>query len=215
MAQRNQLIMIAGDSRIRGMEFHLRKSLDNLRAFAIQIEVISVSGAGVRGVVEAVKTDSAAPRYDQIFLMAGVCDLMIRRSTKNLVPNFDTVDSLTTFMEESYREAQSDLLALSAKPVICDLLGIDIAAYNTRGRPFPYYQDIVNEGVPVVNSRINVINADIETMPRAPFFSSYVHKIRRGRMTHRYELALNDGLHFTEYFKQRVARSLARVILLN
>lgn len=210
-----QRIMITGDSRMHGIEHYLRAALDDLRAFSIQLECLVTPGGTVRGVVEATLSRCATNKYEQIYCLAGVCDLTLKRSVRNLVPRFDSLESMLTYMEESYRSAQHDLLRLTAKPIICELIGLDIGTYNTKGRPHEYYQDIINEGIPIINRKINAINVSIESLPRAPFSASYVHKERRGKMTHRYDLALTDGVHFTAYFKNRTAQGIARMIVQN
>lgn len=212
MSTANLLILVAGDSRIRGLDHHLRTALDDIRAFSIRIEYITIPGAGITELVKAIQVKHTAEKYDQLYLLAGVCDLMQKRSAKNLVPSFDTVESMAMFMCESFTHAQSELLKLSPRPVLCELVGLDIRTYNINGRPHGYYQQMINEGIPQINRHITGLNAGIETMPRSPFIAGYVHKKRKGRMTHRYDLALSDGLHYTVYFKQRVAQGLARMI---
>lgn len=215
MATVKQLVLVAGDSRLRDFDYHIRNALDDMRAFAIDVECLSVPGGGVGEVVRAVQTGTEADHYDQIYILAGVCDLMRKRSGRNLVPRFDTLEDMTEHMDGKYTTAQNELLKLTDKPVLCELIGMDVATYNVNGRPHPYYQDIINKAVPIINRRINELNVNIEAMPRGPFLATYVHKTRRGHMTHRYDLALNDGVHYTEYFKARVAQGLARVIVQN
>lgn len=208
MAHTGQIILLAGDSRLRGMDQHMRRALDEVRAYAMAVECIVVPGGEIAGVARAVRMRSQRAHYDRIFFFAGVCDMMIKRSARNLVPHFASVDDMVLYMGESYAAAQQVLLGLSDSPVMCEIVGLDIATYNVKGRTYPFYQDFVNEAVPIINRQLNALNASIETMPRAPYLASYIHKTRRGKLTHRYDLALNDGLHFTEYYKQRIARAL-------
>lgn len=215
MAAMNQLVLVAGDSRLRGFDYHIRSALDDMRAFTIDVECLSVPGGGVREVVRTVHTGSASDHYDQIYILAGVCDLMHKRSGRNLVPRFDALGDMISHMDGLYTAAQIDLLKMTEKPVLCELIGLDVATDNVNGRPHPYYQDIINAAVPIINRRVNGLNVNIEAIPRGPFLATYVHKTRRGHMTHRYDLVLNDGVHFTDYFKVRVAQAMARVIVQN
>lgn len=215
MDHRNQHILIAGDSRIRGLENYLRTALDDIGAYTLILESVVVPGAGVTRVVEATRARCQREEYEQIYLLAGVCDLMQRRAPRNLVPSFQTAAALNLYMEESYLHAQQELLQLTTRPVICEVIGMDVKTYNVNGQHYPNYQVVIDTSIPIINRRINIINAGLATAPRAPFTAGYVHKTRRGKLTHRYDLALRDGLHYTDYYKIRLARALARSIMRN
>jgi len=188
------------------------------------LDVIVTPGATIAGAVDkAIKKasrDMGKP-YDQVYLMAGVCDLMKKcyLNGKTWVEPREHVNEarlLNQYLSTAYTETQRQLLLITEKPIITDLVGMDAHEYNKKTRSYPSFQETINAQIPIINNVICELNS---TLPKgavwSPRFGSYIHKLRQGKLTHRYKSGLRYGIHYTSSYKGRIAKDLARVIEAN
>jgi len=215
-------ILVTGDSRLSGMEQLIWQTV--CTGSVVNLEVIVTPGVTIAGAVEqAIKKasrDMGNP-YDQIYLMAGVCDLTKKcyEQGKTWVePREHAIEagSLNQYFRKAYTEAQRKLQRITKKPVITDLVGMDVHEYNKGTRSYPTFQETINTQIPNINNIIHELN---ETLPTgavwSPRFGSYIHKLRQGKLTHRYKLGLRDGIHYTRSYKSRIAKDLTRAFEAN
>ena len=110
------------------------------------------------------------------------------------MPNFDNADDITNSLLAQYQAARLTLLTIAKDVVICETVGLSMAAYNTKGEPFWDEQREIDNAMPQVNKGIIAINNKDVFTPR---YGAHVHKVRHGRYGSRYGGTLRDGLHFT------------------
>lgn len=210
-------ILIIGDSRLRGLDSHLKIAISNhAEKPKLNITVLPMPGAGIKQVVNNVTTKYQSRMFDQVHLKAGVCDLMHKVSPHNLTPNFPNSESLMRWYLPTLAQAQTDLYSITRTPVLCELVGMDIAAYNRAGISHPKYQEIIDEAIPRVNAYIRHLNNTMKYgRIQAHLCAGYAHKVRGGKCSARYPLVLEDGIHYNKAYKTRVATGLLRAILKN
>lgn len=210
-------VLVAGDSRVRNLKELIEAELMRDRVGdTVEVEVVVTPGSGIRENTLRAMAAAGERQFDQIYLMAGVCDIMRRLGHGNLTPQFLDEEMLLLFMQEEYSRAQETLSRISSKPILCELVGLDIAKYNTNGQPHEWYQQLVNRAIPTINGYIRYLNKSLTHQATVgPSYGGYVHKMRTGKMYHRYSLVTTDGLHYRRDFQRRVARGIVKAIALN
>ena len=79
--------------------------------------------------------------------------------------------------------------------IICELTGQDINRYNKMTTYYEKHQDIINEGIPILNRTIYAMNHD-DNLP-TPFLQNSIHHKNSKREPHMMTkyTKLYDGLH--------------------
>ena len=94
-------------------------------------------------------------------------------------------------MFSKFEKARDKLQKMAHRPVICQLVDIDIYAYNKgSGNMQVESQNAINWGIPHLNRAIKSLNRDLECI--SPWIGSSMHAMIHHRY-HKY-LRLRDGL---------------------
>ena len=75
--------------------------------------------------------------------------------------------------------------------------------YNSTEYTFIQEQLALNDAIVSINHQITHLNESNNI--RSPLIQSYVHKWRHGRLGHRYEAKLANGLRYNYHFRGQVA----------
>ena len=200
-------VLLLADSRARGLTHRIHTELSKQGIHNVSFSILYYPGATiVQTVQRAMCKLKERPPYDLIYLSTGVNNLttMLRRHC--VVPNYSSTSALVRDLLGDYFWAKYALTPYTKKTIVCELIGMSLCIYNTEGEPFPDEQLIINEGMLVLNPLIQGLNTLDGLF--TPHIVQHTHKSRHGRMSHRYKGTLNDGLHYNETTKAKLARNL-------
>lgn len=210
-------ILIMGDSRIKHLDRVLMlEKEDDYEYEQFEFEIISKPGGGVMEVVNNSITHMRKQRYHQAMLMAGVCELSFKHGRRLYPCDYSHhTENLVDHMQTKYTEAYDKICVFTDCPVICDLVGMDLAMYNRKRYDDDYLQRVINESVPLINNWLHTFMKAKPTQACTPYYASYVYKRRNQRTSCRYNKATRDGLHFTDYYLQMIARQILEAVRKN
>ena len=207
-------VLLLADSRARGLTHRIQAELIAQGIINISFSILFYPGATITQTVQRafVKLTQRRP-YDLIYISTGVNNLTSLLRPHCVVPTFENATTLVSTLMGDYIWAKYALTPHANRIIICELIGMSIATYNTDGEAFPEEQTIINNGILSLNPLIRGLNAlqDLTT----PHFEQHVHKVRHGRFGHRYSGTLTDGIHYNDSTKDKFARNLVYTIVYN
>ena len=206
-------IAIVGDSRTKHFRSLLRNHHINPH---LDISVFTYSGTTVvRAVRRFLERDSTGSEY--VILLAGVNNLTkvewsYDRSRRTVSPVFDNIPALVDSLTDSYTEAKMLLAREGHQCIICELTGLDINRYNKMTTYYEKHQDVINEGIPILNRTIYAMNHD-DNLPTPFLQNSIHHKNTKGKPCRKAKYAkLYDGLHPDEKTAQVWLQQIIKAI---
>lgn len=208
-------ILLCGDSRMRTIEPKIVEELRLKSHQDFRVSTETYPGAGTSRIVDRILQKYNTEKFDQIYVMTGICDLTIKTGRRELTPQFRDKDSLLLFMTEEFRHAQETMLQITEMPVICELVGMDIEKYTGKNN-HTCYQGLMDACIPEINGFVHRLNEGLPKVNlRTPRYATYVHKLRKGKRTTRYAYGLYDGVHYTQTFACKVAAKVSDCIIAN
>ena len=157
-------------------------------------DVISISGAKIEKLNYYAESHFVHRQFDMIYFFAGVNNLSTKHKSGKISPTFQETANLVEVMFDKFVEAKRVLQRYCTKVVICQLVGLKFDKYN-NSNSFPNEQIVIDEGIPLLNHSINILNH--ETMVKSPYIMSTIHVIRKHKRSTKYGL-LPDGIHPSE-----------------
>ena len=182
--------------------------------FTVEMEVWYHPKATLSDLVKLAQNefDSDTPKFDFIYVFAGAHDL-VKYEGDFATGVFDNVGSMVNTMFEKFEDTRNKLRIFAHRPVICQLIGLDIYRYNERkGDMQIVAQNAINNGIIHLNRAINSLNKDMECV--GPWLGSSVHATIHHRTHHKY-LKLKDGFLPSTPTNKYWADLLAQSILKN
>ena len=131
-------------------------------------------------------------KYDMIILLGGVNHLTMLSKNKTVIPIFNDVPNLVENLTDNLTWFKNAISHFGHSLVICQLTGIDLNRYNHTTGQFSAQQNVLNEGVVLVNRVI--VNMNEESGLVGPWLQNTIHALHKGRRIHKY-LRFRDGLH--------------------
>ena len=151
-------------------------------------------------------------KYYFLYLMGGY-EHMVSTSNECFTSTYDWTGSFVENMYELLYKTRNDLFEVSYRPVICEVIGLNLAKCNDDDTELSRQgQDIIDCGVPHLNRAITSINKDIDTI--SPWFGTTVHSVIHHKLHHKY-MKLEDGYHLNDNLKKNWATLLAKAIVKN
>ena len=172
---------LLADSRGRHLDTYIDHELSVLELSNIKVTVRFSPGARLDRIFYDAETHLRDFKYDMIILLGGVNHLTMLSKNKTVIPIFS---DLTWF--------KNAISHLGHRLVICQLTGIDLNRYNHTTGQFSAQQNVLNEGVVLVNRVI--VNMNEESGLVGPWLQNTIHALHKGRRIHKY-LRFRDGLH--------------------
>ena len=205
-------ILLLGDSRLRGFSYRLRELSRVYDLHDVNFSVCFFPGASLDQVVERGIT-SVNLKYDLVYLHAGVNNLSIKMGKRTIKPSMSTEEEIAETMNNNFRLAKEKLLSTAHAVVICELIGLSYMHYNINGKDFPAEQKELHKAIPRINSCISSINNGSGML--TPWIACHVHKTRHGRLGHRYNGTMVDGIHYNDATKDKFTRAIIKSIYPN
>ena len=191
MASKNYHVLLLADSRTVSLQQLLENQLTLPNTENVIIEVIAIKGAKIETLTHYATTNLTTSQYDLIYLLAGVNNLSVKHNSGKLSPVFLDTPNLVEVMFEKFVHAKQILQEYGTKVVICQMVGLKFERYH-NSYPFPNSQLAIDEGIPILNHSINILNH--ESMVKSPYLMSTVHALKKHRRVAMYGF-LNDGIH--------------------
>ena len=187
-------IKVFGDSRLKYIAPHVHK----LKNKTANIEIILRSGATVRSTASEIWEHTLAHRHDVIFFLSGVNDITewddITQRYKLVYQSTEELNEGITGAIQQFETAFHTRFP-RATILFCQITGLDISQYPYIDDQNPEHQDIVNNGVQLLNREIPNIN-ERNHVPTL-WTAKHVHRTRGRGRTSNYYHQLSDGLHPT------------------
>ena len=200
---------VHGDSRLEGMQSYI----DEINPGVIPIYVCKHSGHGMYDITTKVLTCLEQHPTAIIIIAVGICDFTSRRNKSEKYKfMFETKDSMTSYIVNLFEE--SNIRIKTSKPVAqvtyCDLIGMDLTASKYNEDPLPGQQDILNNAITDINTKIVEINRK-NNIP-TPWIAKRVHIPRKNGYHHHY-CRLSDGIHWSNELKKDCAGNIVKAIM--
>ena len=186
-------VLILCDEREAGMAKEMEIRLNSRRTnFVVTVNIWCQIGAPIAKLVSVAKTrfDKEQGKYDYVYLFGGAYDLITSES--NIASGkYNNTGDLVDKMFSKMEKARNSLRKVALRPVICQLIGIDIYTYNKQAGDMQIEcQNAINWGIPHLNRAINSLNKDLDCI--SPWIGSSIHATIHHKIHHKY-LRLSDG----------------------
>lgn len=214
MKRRKWFVVIIADSRGKDLQQVIN---DQVRP-GYDIRVLVSPGKGLVAAVCEAESKLFWWQPDQVYIVAGVCDITKKNKQTNTISLRETnpllAISLYKFHMEAIRNSLTTKLGNNdCKIVFGELVGVNMARYNGTGYPDPQ-QDQLNNIVEGVNMEIVAQNTSQNLV--TPWIARTIHKNRRdGRKIHRYHKMASDGVHLTDELRDTWAKEILKSIYKN
>ena len=189
-------IKVFGDSRLKYIAPYVHKT-NNTTA---NIEIIPRGGATTRSTASEIWEHTLVHRYDVIFFLSGVNDITAWDDiTQRYKLVYQSAEDLSEGITGAIQQFETAYQARfpRASIIFGQITGLDISEYPYIRDQNPEHQDIVNNGVQLVNREITNIN-ERNHVPTL-WTAKHVHRARGRGRTSNYYHQLSDGLHPTTY----------------
>lgn len=214
MCRKTKLIVLIMDSRGAGIQ----EEIDKRKKDGFNIKVLVYRGRGVAAAANEAEVKLAWWRPEQIYLVAGICDITRRdKDTKMVSLRLqETEAALETqlyYMKSAADSIAAVLTGTEYKLIFAELTGMCISTYNQTLYPHEH-QSILDDTVMQVNNEKVGINR--ENGCYTPWLARHVHKNKKnGSKVTKYHKLSEDGLHLTQELKEKWAMDLLDVIYKN
>ena len=206
-------VLVAGDSRLRGWSDLLNQAAYERDFFDVEFHVKACPGATSEQVVDEVIRRSVFIDYDLVYFMAGINNLTYKIKGRNAAPRFETPTVAFCYLKSEYVEAKRRLEQFARTVVLCELVGLSLANYNTSFRVPRTDQTTINSTILAINREVHSLNTDSGVL--TPRFERHIHRLRHGVRGHRYDATLADGLHFNNETSFRFVHALLDTVYRN
>ena len=177
----------------------------------IYVEAVHEGGLQIFDLLDLLESDFR-PQDGKYDFLGGVNNLSEKHATGKITARYDDVGHLVMSMFEKLNIARNMLFKYTYRPVICQLVGLHFDKYNELKDDQMASQQIIDEGIPLLNHALHSLNKDIEAA--SPWLGSSIHAIIHKKYHHKY-MRLHDGLHPTEELKEIWSKEIANAILKN
>ena len=179
----------------------LLETRDNLPD--IEATVLPYRGANIQNTLYNAIKDLKHKTCDVIYFTAGVIELSVKTGHRQVLPRMNLPHQITELIVPQLENAALKLQTVSKKAVICELIGMSYSMYNNTEFTYIQEQQALNDAIIYINNQVTTLNE--KNNVRSPLIQSYVHKWRHGRLGHRYESKLADGLHYNCHYRGQIA----------
>ena len=211
-------IMIMADTRGAGLDYRIRDLLQNDHqeiAAKIKVTVRSMGRARLENILTKMDLRFPnPPRYDMIYVFAGVNNLTSKTNQGQVEPVFDNIPDLIESLTNGFTALKLNLNQRCEKIIISQIVGIDMDTYNEnsdQGRWY-YQQNELNDAMPILAHTVNLFNLAENVI--GPWITGTVHGYINHKLYHRYA-KLKDGLHPSDHTKNVWEKKLKDSIVKN
>ena len=176
--------LVKTNSRGKGLALLINEECTQ-RNIPTRFTVSTSPGATIVKAVREAESILQSKPFDYMYLMAGVNNLTSKSSNGKITPTFNEIPNLVDVIDH-LTWTKSFLANYSPRVIICHLIGLNIDTYNAfHGHMTNFHtaQEIINEGVIMLNQVVTVMNRD--THLTAPWIMDTVHSVTNGRRIHK------------------------------
>ena len=206
-----RLHLIVTDSRGKGLG-------DLIRSKKMTVEprdVLVRDGANLQVLIEAASKHLQKNPFDVVYIAGGACDITTKnRVTKQIGYGWDKGKDLEDYLLEVLDKADKSFKKEfpASKIIFCPLIASELSRVVTCGKVTPADQREVEEAVWSFNTAVFKINKERQVV--SPSLHHQVHRFCKGRRR-AYYYHLQDGLHLTDYLKNKWADEFTTVMAHN
>ena len=194
-------VYVVGDSRLKDMEPKFKLELTLLEVHDININILSFPGATIREIIDSTLNLTRRKSIELLYLSGGIINQTTKLGYRNIIPKYNTMQDMADHVEGELELGKLKLEVVSKMVILCELICLAFNTYNLSGKSFYGKQTSLNHEILDINKRIELSNTRNN-------IDSTTHKMRHGRMGHRYAGILWDGLHYTNKPKQKIAHNI-------
>lgn len=214
LSTRGPVVLIT-DSRGHGLQLEI-DSIIKREGLDMNVQVFVWRGKGIAGAVKATSKQLIWIAPSLIIVSAGICDItQLDRISRQISMADENVEETVTrydgLMDIVRHHLTVFLTERPFKVVFCEVIGADIAKYNNQETEHPQQQQL-NDTILRINARIAAFNKE-NSVP-TPWTAKIVHHNKKsGSKVARYQKLCDDGLHYGEELKAKIANILCNYVV--
>lgn len=211
----NSTVVIITDSRGYGLQTELDKIVKR-EGSNMNFQVFVWRGRGISGAVKKTSKQLIWMAPALILVSAGICDVThLDKHSRQISLSDDNVEEAVQRYEGLMDIIRHHLTVfLSERPfkvVFCELIGANIAKYNNQDSTH-YQQEQLDETVTEINTKIAAFNKE-NKVPTPWIAKTVQHNKKSGSKVARYQKLCEDGLHYGDELKVKIADILYNYVV--
>ena len=179
------------------------------------VDVLVREGASLQELMETASKHLQKNPFDVVYIVGGACDITAKiRTTKQIIYGWSSGKELEEYLLKVLKKADKSFKEEfpASKVVFCPLIACEVRRVVTQGKASPEDQNEVEEAVWSFNTEVFKINKERRVI--SPSLHHQVHRYCKGRRRAYYH-HLHDGLHLTDYLKNKLADEFISVMAQN